>query len=240
MCQLDKVKAKPCFQKRRNTSSHSDLAENAAQFVKIHRLGKMEIESSFSAALDIVTRGKARERHGFDGSFSFRLGNNVVAITVWQRNITQHDVELFRVDHVQGAPRVISSGNVVAEMIQKARQRFQSVAVIFYHQDAQTLARIIRLPSSAPRSCLPVPRSPITGFCAAVHRISLQLAPDVILSEAKNLGSIDQTTQRCFASLNMTAPARTMTFRSSDQSEISQLEKRPQPVQEVGRVLAFF
>ena len=124
----------------------SDLAENAAQLVKIHRLGEMKIESSFSAALDIVTPGKSRERHGLEGSFSFRLGNNVVTITIRQRNIAQHDVELFRVNHVQRAPGVIGSGNFMAEMIQKARQSFQSVAVIFYHQDTQTVARIIRCP----------------------------------------------------------------------------------------------
>jgi len=121
MCQLDKVKAKPWIEKIRNIGSRRDLAENAAQFVKIHRLRQMKIESSFSAALDIVTRGKARKRYGFDGSFSFCLCDYIVAISVWQRDITQHNVELFGVDHVQRAPGVISRGNVVAEMVQKAR-----------------------------------------------------------------------------------------------------------------------
>ena len=55
--------------------------------MKIHRLGKMEIEPGFSAALDIVTRGKTRESYGFERSFSFRFGNYVVAIPVWQSNI---------------------------------------------------------------------------------------------------------------------------------------------------------
>src|SRR5947208_11146733 len=119
MCELNKVKAKRGWKKIRNTGSRRDLAENAAQLVKIHRLGQMEIKSSFSAALDIVTRCKARYRHGFDGSFSFRFHNDIVAIPIWQRDITQHNVELFGVDHVQRAPRVISRGNVVAEMIQK-------------------------------------------------------------------------------------------------------------------------
>ena len=58
-----------------NCGSHGDLAEYAAQFVKIHRLGKMEIEPGFSAALDVVTRGKTRESYGFKRSFSFRFGN---------------------------------------------------------------------------------------------------------------------------------------------------------------------
>src|SRR5882724_6453386 len=118
MCQLDKVKAKPWI-KKRNIGSRRDLAENAAEFVKIHRLRQMEIESSLSAALDIVKRCKARYRHGFHGSFSFRFYNDIVAIPVWQRDIAQHNVELFGVDHVQRAPCVISRGNVMAEMIQK-------------------------------------------------------------------------------------------------------------------------
>ena|SRR5882724_6621091 len=95
MCQLDKVKAKPWLEKIRNVGSRRDLAENAAQLVKIHRLRQMEIESSFSAALDIVTRCKARYRHGFHGSFSFRFQNDIVAIPVWQRDIAQHNVELL-------------------------------------------------------------------------------------------------------------------------------------------------
>src|SRR6267142_4801534 len=121
MCQLDKVKAKPWLEKIRNIGSRRDLAENTAQFVKIHRLRQMEIESSLTAALDIVTRRKARYRHGFHGSFSFRFRNDFVAIPVWQRDITQHNVELFGVDHVQRAPGVISRGNVMAERIQKPR-----------------------------------------------------------------------------------------------------------------------
>lgn len=104
-----------------NTGSCRDLAQNAAQFVKIHRLGEVEIESGFSAALDIRRRGKARKRYGFDGSFSFRFRNNIVAIPVWQRDITQHNVELLGVDQVQRGPGIISRRNVVAEMIQKPR-----------------------------------------------------------------------------------------------------------------------
>src|SRR6476661_7126393 len=119
MCQLGKVKAEPWIEKIRNTGSRRDLAENGAQLVKIHRLRQMEIESRFSAALDIVTRCKARYRHGFHRSFSLRFHNDIVAIPVWQRDITQHNVELFGLDHVHRAAGVISRGNVVAEMIQK-------------------------------------------------------------------------------------------------------------------------
>ena len=39
--------------------------------------------------------------------------------------------------------------------------------------------------------------------------------------------------------LNMTGRAFMNEFKQSAQSEISELEKRPEPVQEVGRVLAF-
>ena len=119
MYQLGNVKTEGNSNGIGNHSSRRDLAENAAQLVKIHRLRQMEIESSFSATLDILTRCKPRYRHGFDGSFSFRFHNDIVAIPVWQRDITQHNVEVFGVDHVQRAPGIISRGNVVAEMIQK-------------------------------------------------------------------------------------------------------------------------
>src|SRR6476619_6338056 len=115
MCQLDKVKAKPWIEKIRNIRSRRDLAENGAQFVKIHRLRQMEIESSFSAALDIVTRCKARYRHGFHRAFSFRFINDIVAVPVWKRDITQDKVELFGLDHVQRAAGVISRRNGVAK-----------------------------------------------------------------------------------------------------------------------------
>ena len=58
-------------------------------------------------------------RHGFHGSFSFCFDDDIVAIPVWQRDITEHNVELLGVDHVQRAPSVISRGNIMAEMIQK-------------------------------------------------------------------------------------------------------------------------
>src|SRR6476660_9612156 len=119
MCQLDKVKAKPWIEQILDTGSRRDLAENGTQFVKIHRLRQIKIESSFSAPLDIVTRSKARYRHGFHRSFSFRFHNDIVAVPVWQCDITQHHVEIFGLDHVERAAGIISGGNVVAEMIQK-------------------------------------------------------------------------------------------------------------------------
>ena len=62
MCQLDMVKTNPPgSNKIRNTDSRRDLTENAAKFVKIHRLRQMEIESSFSAALDIITLSERLE-----------------------------------------------------------------------------------------------------------------------------------------------------------------------------------
>jgi hypothetical protein len=107
------------IEKIRNAGSRRDLAENGAQFVKIQRFRQMKIEPSLSTSLDIVTRCKARYRYGFHRSFSFRFRYDIVAITVWQRDITQHNVELFGVDHVQRAPGAFSRGNVVAEMIQE-------------------------------------------------------------------------------------------------------------------------
>src|SRR6516225_4348004 len=117
MCQLEIVKASPDSNKIRNTDSRRDLTENAAQFVKIHRLRQMEIESGFSAALNIVTRCKARYRHGFHSSFSFRFHNDIVAVAIWQRDIAQYNIELLRVDHVHGGPCIISRGNVMAKII---------------------------------------------------------------------------------------------------------------------------
>src|SRR4051794_27100010 len=46
-------------------SLRRDLTQNSAKLVKIHRLRQIEIESSFFAALDIVTRSKTGDRHGF-------------------------------------------------------------------------------------------------------------------------------------------------------------------------------
>src|SRR5438045_2874824 len=100
-----------------------DLAQNSAQLVKIHRLGEMEIESRFSAALDVLSPGKATDCYGFNGSFSFGFGNQVVAAAVGQNNVTQDNIELFRVDHVHRVLRAVSHRNFVAEMTEKTGQR---------------------------------------------------------------------------------------------------------------------
>src|SRR5437868_9638533 len=76
------------FLKTDTHTSHGDLTEYTAQFVKIHRLCKMEIEPGFSAALDIVTRGKTRQSYSLEGPFSFGFGNYVVTIPIRQGNIT--------------------------------------------------------------------------------------------------------------------------------------------------------
>src|SRR5438093_992656 len=130
----------------------------------------MEIESGFSAALDVVTRCKGRKRYGFGGSFSFRFCNDIVAIPVWQRDITQHNVELFGVNYFQRAPGVISRGNVVAEMIQEPRQRLERVAVILYDEDPQTLARIIL----RPRSILAHLANPAKPYNRILRRVHMQ------------------------------------------------------------------
>src|SRR5215471_904804 len=109
MCQLDTVKSRAvASNKLRNTRSRRDLAQNAAELVKIHRFCQMEIEASFSATLDVVTRCIAGYCHSFYGSFSFRFPDDIVAVSVWQCDIAKHNVELFGVDHVQRAPGAIS------------------------------------------------------------------------------------------------------------------------------------
>src|ERR1700693_3806328 len=100
----------------------------------------MEIESRLSAALDLFSRGKATERYGLDGSFPFGFGNEVVSAPIRQSDVTQNDIELFRVDHVHRVLRAISHGNFVAEVTEKTEQRFQRLAVILHHQNTQTLA----------------------------------------------------------------------------------------------------
>ena len=119
MCQLDIVKDRTVIIKVLNLRSRRDLAQHAAQLVKILRFCEVEIEAGFSATLDVVTRCKARYRHSFHGSLSLRFDNNVVAVPVRQRDVAQYNVELFGFDHVQRASGVVSRGNVMAEMIQE-------------------------------------------------------------------------------------------------------------------------
>jgi len=120
--------------------SGGDLAQNSAQLVKIHRLGEMEIESRLSAALDVLGRGKAAERYGFHRSFSFGFGNQVVAAAIGQCNVTQNDIEFSGFENIPRILGAISHRDFVAEMTEKTGQRLQCLAVIFHHQDTQTLA----------------------------------------------------------------------------------------------------
>ena len=69
-------------ERRRNgakLASRRDLAQNAAELVEIHRFCKVEIEASFSATLDVVTRCIAGYRHGFP-----------LASGTWRRHTQQH------------------------------------------------------------------------------------------------------------------------------------------------------
>src|SRR5947207_3892948 len=76
-----------------------DLTQNAAELVKIHRLGEMEIESSFSAALNVLSPGKASDCYGFDGSLPFGFGNQVVAAAVGQSNVMHDNIKRFRIEY---------------------------------------------------------------------------------------------------------------------------------------------
>ena len=122
-----------------NRLSDGNLAQDSAQFVKVHRLAKMEIEPGLLAALNVLDCAKAGERYRFNRSFSFSFGNHVVTAAIGQRDVAQKDVELFGVDNVQRGLRAIGNGNFVAEMTEETRQCLQCVAVIFDHQDTQTL-----------------------------------------------------------------------------------------------------
>ena len=105
--------------------SGGDLAQNSAQLVKIHWLGEMEIESRFSAALNVLSRSKATEGHGCYRSFALRMSHNVVAAPIRQGDVAQNDVELFRFDRIQRVLRAIGQRNFMAEMREKTRQRLQ-------------------------------------------------------------------------------------------------------------------
>src|SRR5262249_49547825 len=101
---------------------------------------EMEIESRLLAALNVRRRGKATDRYGFNGLFSLGFGNDVVAAAIGQSNVTQNDIEFFRVDHVHRVLRAIGDRNFVAEMTEKTGQHLQRFAVIFHYQNTQTLA----------------------------------------------------------------------------------------------------
>ena len=126
----------------RGRQLRSDLAENGSQFVKVHRLGQMKIETGRFAALNIVRRSKSGQRYRLDGSFSFGLGNQIIAAAVGQSDIGQNDIKIFRMDNFPCTLRIIGHGNFVAEMCEQTGQRLQRVAVIFDHQNPQTFTGI--------------------------------------------------------------------------------------------------
>ena len=55
----------------------------------------MKIKTSFFAAFNIVRCSKSSERHGFNRSFSFDLGDYIVAAAVRQGDIAKDNIEFF-------------------------------------------------------------------------------------------------------------------------------------------------
>src|SRR6266481_520688 len=66
--------------------SGGNLAQNSAEFVKVHRFAKMEIEPGLFAALNVFSCAKTGERYRFDRAFSLGFGNHVVAAAIGQRD----------------------------------------------------------------------------------------------------------------------------------------------------------
>src|SRR5438105_3515756 len=114
--------------------SRGNLTQNSAQFVKVHRFGKMEIEPGLLAALNVLSCAKTGERYRFDRSFSLGFGNQVVAAAIGKCDVAQNDVELFGLNNVQRIVGGIGQRNLMAEMTEKTRQRLQRVTVIFDHK----------------------------------------------------------------------------------------------------------
>ena len=55
----------------------------------------MKIKTSFFAAFNIVRRSESSERHGFNRSFSFDLGDHIVATAVRQGDVAKDNIEFF-------------------------------------------------------------------------------------------------------------------------------------------------
>src|SRR5437867_12110080 len=70
-----------------NRLSGGNLAQDSAQFVKVHRFCKMEIEPRLLATFNILGCAEAGERYRFDRLFSLGFGNHVVAAAIGQRDI---------------------------------------------------------------------------------------------------------------------------------------------------------
>ena len=170
------------------------MPQHSAQLVKVHRLGKVEIESGLLSSLDILGSAKTGERYCFDRTFSLGLRDDIVAVTIWQSDVAQDCIELFRVNDAQRFLRAIGHRNFMAKMAEKTRQRFQSVVVIFNHQDAQTLARI--------RSLRPflahAPQIPREAYSLILRRVKMEFAEAI---QPLQLEKGAQSVQECRAVL---------------------------------------
>src|SRR5437762_13277689 len=82
-------------------SSGGDLPQHSAQLVKVHRFRQVEIESGLLPSLDIIGSAKTGERYCFNRTFSLGLRDDIVAVTIWQSDIAQDCIELFRVNDAQ-------------------------------------------------------------------------------------------------------------------------------------------
>ena len=100
----------------------SNLAQNSAQFVEVHRFGEMKIETGFSTSPDIFVLVKSSKGYAFHGLFSFGLRDHVVAAPIGQANVAQNDVELLRLDNLQRALCAIGDRNFVTEMTEETGQ----------------------------------------------------------------------------------------------------------------------
>jgi len=75
--------------------------------VEIDRFGKMKIEASFPASLNIFLFVKSSKGNAFDWLFSFGLSDHFVAVPVWQAYVAQDNIELLRLHNLQCAVRAI-------------------------------------------------------------------------------------------------------------------------------------
>jgi hypothetical protein len=86
---------KPDSARRRQQFLGSDLAKNRAQLVKVHRFGKMKIESGFFAAPDVFVRSKSSESYAFNRVFLFCLGNHLVTAAIGKADVAQDNVKFL-------------------------------------------------------------------------------------------------------------------------------------------------
>jgi hypothetical protein len=131
------LRRRPAEISGQRSRSRTDLRENRAQLVEVHRFGKVEIEASFLASPDVFLFVKSSKGYAFDWLFSFGLSDYLVAAPVWQANVAQDNIELLQLDNLQRALRAIGQRNLVTEMIEQAGQYSQRVDVIFDDQNSQ-------------------------------------------------------------------------------------------------------